>query len=108
MIFTDQISHQSKLESTPMRIISLVPSQTELLYELGYPTITEKQISALKPDIIFLSSEPYPFKEEHIKELQIISPNSKIILVNGEYFSWYGSRLQQAVDYFIGLMDKIP
>jgi ABC-type Fe3+-hydroxamate transport system substrate-binding protein len=69
-----------------------------------YPQITSEQISSSKPDFIFLSSEPYPFKEKHIEELKIISPSSKIILVNGEYFSWYGSRLLKAPDYFIGLL----
>jgi len=73
----------------------------------AYPIVTLIEISALKPDFIFLSSEPYPFKEKHIKELQKSCPTSKILLVNGEYFSWYGSRLKQAVNYFIGLMNKI-
>jgi ABC-type Fe3+-hydroxamate transport system substrate-binding protein len=72
-----------------------------------YPTLTIEQISELQPELIFLSSEPYPFKEKHIEEFQNACKKSKIILVNGEYFSWYGSRLQQAVIYFIGLMDKI-
>jgi hypothetical protein len=47
-----------------------------------------------------LSSEPYPFKANHIKELQDILPYSKIVLVDGELFSWYGSRLQKSVAYF--------
>ena len=75
---------------------------------IDYPVLNQHQISGLNPELIFLSSEPYPFKEKHIKEFQLICPNAKIILVDGEYFSWYGSRLQQAVDYFIALMDKIP
>ncbi|MDD2984729.1 MAG: helical backbone metal receptor [Crocinitomicaceae bacterium] len=53
-----------------------------------------------QPDAIFLSSEPFPFQEKDIAELQILCPNSKIRLVNGEYFSWYGSRLVDAVGYF--------
>ncbi|MEP7170536.1 MAG: helical backbone metal receptor [Bacteroidota bacterium] len=72
-----------------------------------YPEITSEQISSLKPDFIFLSSEPYPFKEKHIEELKIISPTSKIILVNGEYFSWYGSRLLKAVEYFRELREDL-
>lgn len=52
------------------------------------------------PDYIFLSSEPYPFKEKHIIELQEIYPNAIIRLVDGEMFSWYGSRLLEAADYF--------
>lgn len=55
------------------------------------------------PDLIFLSSEPFPFKDKHIDELQEIFPNSKIQLVDGELFSWYGSRLQYSVEYFKSL-----
>ncbi len=82
--------------------------QNVITADMDYPSVTKNQISDLKPDLIFLSSEPYPFKENHISELQIVSPSSKIVLVDGEYFSWYGSRLRQAVDYFIGLMEKMP
>lgn len=53
-----------------------------------------------QPDFIFLSSEPFPFQEKDAAELQIHCPDSKIVLVNGEYFSWYGSRLVEAVGYF--------
>lgn len=59
------------------------------------------------PDHIFLSSEPYPFKDKHIEELQALYPSSKITLVDGEYFSWYGSRLIGAPDYFRELMLEI-
>jgi|SRR6185436_7012784 len=69
-----------------------------------YPEITPEQIAIAKPDFIFLSSEPYPFKEKHVDELKTISPSSKIVLVNGEYFSWYGSRLLKAVEYFKKLL----
>jgi ABC-type Fe3+-hydroxamate transport system substrate-binding protein len=51
-------------------------------------------------DVIMLSSEPFPFKEEHIESLRLRFPKSKVILVDGEYFSWYGSRLVKAFTYF--------
>jgi len=60
-----------------------------------------------QPDFVFLSSEPYPFKEEDIAEIQKLCPDSKIILVDGEMFSWYGSRLQLAPKYFQSLLDKL-
>ncbi len=65
-----------------------------------YPELSLDEIKSLNPGVIFLSSEPYPFKEEHIKELQNELPNSKVILVDGELFSWYGSRLEKSVCYF--------
>lgn len=65
-----------------------------------YPELTSDEIQNLKPDYIFLSTEPYPFQEKHIGELHTISPASKIIVVDGEMFSWYGSRLINAPEYF--------
>ncbi|MBK8368270.1 MAG: ABC transporter substrate-binding protein [Bacteroidetes bacterium] len=65
-----------------------------------YPELNLDEIKLLNPELIFLSSEPYPFKANHIKELQDILPHSKIVLVDGELFSWYGSRLQKSVAYF--------
>ncbi len=70
-----------------------------LSYIPRYPQLTDDKIRSLKPDLIFLSSEPFPFKHEHIKELQELSPTSQILLVDGEMFSWYGSRLIQAPRY---------
>ena len=65
-----------------------------------YPEVSTGQIADLKPDLIFLSSEPYPFREKHISELKQISPSSHVRLVDGEMFSWYGSRLLRVPDYF--------
>ena len=65
-----------------------------------YPELNLDEIKLLNPELILLSSEPYPFKVNHISELQDILPHSKIILVDGELFSWYGSRLQKSVAYF--------
>ena len=50
--------------------------------------------------LLLLSSEPYPFKQKHIDELQPLLPHIKIVLVDGEMFSWYGSHLQYAPGYF--------
>ncbi|MEX2350096.1 MAG: helical backbone metal receptor [Flavobacteriaceae bacterium] len=63
-----------------------------------YPEITAKELK--KADLILLSSEPYPFKRKHIKELQQQLKDKKVLLVDGEYFSWYGSRLIKAFSYF--------
>jgi ABC-type Fe3+-hydroxamate transport system substrate-binding protein len=72
-----------------------------------YPEISDDDIKTMKPDFIFLSSEPYPFKEEHLAELQAISPSSKILLVDCEMFSWYGSRLMKSVSYFKELFNSL-
>ena len=61
-----------------------------------YPKTTLKDLADKNPDLILLSSEPFPFKEKHVKELKKACPDSKIKLVNGEWFSWYGSGMVEA------------
>lgn len=69
-----------------------------------YPVISELDIQNSVPDIIMLSSEPYPFQQKHLDYFQKIVPSAKVILVDGTYFSWFGSRMQYAGLYFIELM----
>jgi ABC-type Fe3+-hydroxamate transport system substrate-binding protein len=70
-----------------------------------YPTLED--FGTLNPDVLLLSSEPYPFKEKHLSELKAIFPDSKIKFVDGELFSWYGSRLQKSVEYFRRICNEI-
>ncbi|RRB06562.1 ABC transporter substrate-binding protein [Larkinella rosea] len=72
-----------------------------------YPEVTETDLKTARPDLLFLSSEPFPFSEKHVAELQEICPNTQIVLVDGEIFSWYGSRLLKAADYFRQLRNTI-
>ncbi|MBZ9728800.1 helical backbone metal receptor [Salegentibacter sp. JZCK2] len=66
--------------------------------ESRYPETTFEEIKAKNPDLLLLSSEPFPFKEKHKEYFSQL--NMEIRLVDGEYFSWYGSRLVEAIDYF--------
>jgi ABC-type Fe3+-hydroxamate transport system substrate-binding protein len=75
--------------------------------QFRYPEVNIEQLKKLNCKILLLSSEPYPFKQKHIDELQPLLPNTKIILVDGEMFSWYGSRLLVAADYFMQLAQNI-
>jgi ABC-type Fe3+-hydroxamate transport system substrate-binding protein len=72
-----------------------------------YPEVTVQGLLLAKPDVIFLSSEPYPFKQKHIDEFKEILPHVKVILVDGEMFSWYGSRLLYAPAYFNELINNV-
>lgn len=72
-----------------------------------YPVVTVAQISSAKPEIILLSSEPFPFAEKHIAGFQKICPYAKIMLVDGEYFSWYGSRLAGAPEYLRKVVNEV-
>ena len=71
-----------------------------------YPVIDPTALAASGCDLILLSSEPYPFRDKHREELQALVPHADIRLVDGEMFSWYGSRLLQAPAYFRHLLNK--
>lgn len=58
-------------------------------------------------DLVFLSSEPFPFKEVHIEKFQQRYPKARIVKVDGELCSWYGSRLKYAPDYFKKLRESL-
>jgi len=68
-----------------------------------YPEISAQELAEADPELILLSSEPYPFKEKHIAEINMICPGTPVRLVDGELFSWYGSRLLRSPAYFSGL-----
>jgi len=68
-----------------------------------YPAVSIEEIRERDCAVLLLSSEPFPFKEKHKLMLQEKLPSTKIILVDGEMFSWYGSRLLRAPAYFKSL-----
>lgn len=72
-----------------------------------YPELSAEEIQRLAPDRIFLSSEPYPFKEKHVAEFQSICPDACVEIVDGELFSWYGSRLLQVPTYLKTISAKL-
>nr|WP_234462377.1 helical backbone metal receptor [Adhaeribacter terrigena] len=69
-----------------------------------YPEIGIELLHKSRPEVILLSSEPYPFQEKHFQEFQQICPEAKVMIVDGEMFSWYGSRLFKAPEYFLKLL----
>ena len=77
-------------------------------YEGRYPEVVVNKMRIQgDPDFVFLSSEPFPFKDEHAFELGRHTHHAKTIFVDGEMFSWYGSRLVKAFDYFTLLQEKL-
>lgn len=65
-----------------------------------YPAITLEELSELKPEVVLLSSEPYAFTTGDLNEIAPYFPDSKLRIVDGELFSWYGSRMIKALKYF--------
>ncbi len=68
-----------------------------------YPHLSADALKGLDPEIVMLSSEPFPYQEKHIQTYQALFPDARIMLVDGEMFSWYGSRMQFAPSYFTQL-----
>ena len=66
-----------------------------------YPAITLAELSETQPEVILLSSEPFPFQEKHFEEFQKACPNATILLADGELFSWYGNRLLESAERFL-------
>ncbi|MEJ7610850.1 MAG: helical backbone metal receptor [Ferruginibacter sp.] len=74
---------------------------------MRYPTVSLQELAELAPQLVLLSSEPFPFKEKHVAELQIALPGTDLRLADGEMFSWYGSRMALAPDHFLALRRQI-
>jgi len=78
-------------------VLSKIGFQNIFSDQTRYPEIS---LSNLKEaDYIFLSTEPYPFKQKHVEEFQAEFPSKKIILVDGGAFSWFGTHLAKKAEY---------
>lgn len=69
-----------------------------LIQTARYPKISVEKMIEMNPEVILLSSEPFPFKAKHVEEIKAFLPQAKVGLVDGEMFSWYGSRLVKSGD----------
>jgi len=87
--------------------VLMLNGMTNVITESRYPEVNLAELQALNPDLILLSSEPYPFGLKHITEIQLAIPKAKIMLVDGEMFSWFGSRLVKAVQYFFEFQKEL-
>ena len=61
-----------------------------------YPIFSLPELVQLNPEVVILSSEPYPFKTKHAIEIQNALPHTQVKFIPGEWFSWYGSKLLDA------------
>ncbi|MFY1047206.1 ABC transporter substrate-binding protein [Chryseobacterium sp. GP-SGM7] len=85
-----------------------------ILTEIGFENIFKNQTrypeiqatDLTEAEVIMLSSEPFPFKEKHIEELKKIFPDKRIMIVDGEAFSWYGTHIAKCENYFKELISE--
>ncbi|MEQ9186570.1 MAG: helical backbone metal receptor [Cryomorphaceae bacterium] len=68
-----------------------------------YPALSVEEIKEINPEKLLLSSEPFPFKRKHTEEVRETFPGIEVQEVDGELFSWYGSRMLKSAIYFKSL-----
>lgn len=76
-------------------------------HKTRYPVVTIEELQAADCALLLLATEPYPFKQHHVDQLQPLLPHTRILLADGELFSWYGSRLLEAPAYFEALLKRL-
>jgi len=71
--------------------------------EKRYPELTEAEIARLNPECIILPDEPFRFRERHREEILTwpvsACHDDRVVLVDGTYFCWYGTRAARTEDY---------
>jgi iron complex transport system substrate-binding protein len=74
-----------------------------------YPTVTPTMLRDAAPDVVFLSSEPFPFQGLHRNELAELTglPRERFVLADGELLSWHGSRTPRGIDYAERLVQEV-
>jgi ABC-type Fe3+-hydroxamate transport system substrate-binding protein len=72
-----------------------------------YPELSEEVMKQLNPDVVMLSSEPYPFSDKHRTEVQSLFLGATILRIDGEIFSWYGSRMLNFAGYINSLKPQV-
>lgn len=89
-------------------LLKLNHFQNHFALKERYPEIelgTMEEVGDL--DLLLLSSEPFPFQAIDGYEIVKSTHKAQAILVDGEMFSWHGSRLLKAFDYFKYLHNSI-
>jgi ABC-type Fe3+-hydroxamate transport system substrate-binding protein len=72
-----------------------------------YPEVTLEELRAAEPELLLLSSEPFPFSQKHVSAFEALCPGANVVLVDGQMFSWYGSRLLHVPKYLASLRSSL-
>lgn len=107
IIASQPISHHTLSINNQLSSGSSHPSTTNHPSSVKRHLSTTDHLLTQNCQLLLLSSEPYPFKQKHVDELQALLPSARIMLVDGEAFSWYGSRLLYSAQYFKNLINQI-
>jgi ABC-type Fe3+-hydroxamate transport system substrate-binding protein len=73
-----------------------------------YPEVRLDSATLHDVDIVLLSTEPYLFRERHVAELAALPAlaGRRLMLVDGEMTSWYGSRAIAGLRYLVRLRGR--
>ena len=74
-----------------------------------YPAITVLELASACPDVVLLSTEPFPFAEPHIDELTAATglARERFLIVDGELLSWHGSRTPLGIAYAEDVLTRV-
>jgi ABC-type hemin transport system substrate-binding protein len=76
--------------------------------DVRYPELDAGAMTALRPDLVVLPSEPYPFTERHVAEVQRLLPSSRVVLVDGRDLLWWGVRTPAAIERLRAVLRAAP
>jgi ABC-type hemin transport system substrate-binding protein len=76
--------------------------------DVRYPELDAEAMTALRPDLVVLPSEPYPFAERHVAEVQRLLPSSQVVLVDGRDLLWWGVRTPVALERLRAVLRALP
>jgi ABC-type Fe3+-hydroxamate transport system substrate-binding protein len=73
-----------------------------------YPVVTLEEIEALRPQVVLLPDEPYPFSAEDLSEFYALDVpaacGDRIHLVDGKLLTWYGPRMAGSLTQISALL----
>jgi ABC-type Fe3+-hydroxamate transport system substrate-binding protein len=73
-----------------------------------YPVVALEEIEALRPEVILLPDEPYPFSAEDLPEFYALdvpaAKEDRIHLVDGKLLTWYGPRMASSLTQISALL----
>jgi ABC-type Fe3+-hydroxamate transport system substrate-binding protein len=77
--------------------------------ETRYPHITLDDLADADPDVVLCASEPFPFhqKERFTTDIREAAGDATVRVVDGQVFSWYGSRLLDAPAALTNLRERL-
>lgn len=70
-----------------------------------YPAVTLEDLAAARPRVVLLPSEPYDFGAGDAREVEAAVPGAAALRCPGEWVTWYGCRVAEAVRDLRRLLD---